>query len=55
MKLEITVGLDYAAPGDCAWLACFGAPDENTRYGYGNTKEAAVRDLLDNYDWPEER
>jgi hypothetical protein len=57
MKLVITVEGDFSgiAPRTHAWGAMFGEPDADKPFlGFGPTREDAVRDLLDNYDWPED-
>lgn len=54
MKLVITVAETFAPMRSHQWGAMFGEPDVDNPYrAFGATKEDAVRDLLDNYDWPE--
>lgn len=54
-RIIITVFEDWTgiAPKEWRWLACFGEYDLNSVTGVGRTKEEAVRDLVNNYDFPE--
>ncbi|MGH8172270.1 MAG: hypothetical protein ACREPX_03935 [Rhodanobacteraceae bacterium] len=55
MKYEIHTGADLGAMSVCPtrendWFAHFGDYDEGVQCGRGATEEAAIADLVTNYD-----
>ena len=51
-RYTIVTGKDFTAPHDFRWQASWNDFDLGVPMGMGPTEEAAVRDLVDNYDFP---